>query len=315
MHRLALLLVAASALAGCPRPVAWNPSAPVDVSGWSVDREALPGGTLRALHVASTGSRERMIIEGGGSSFLVMPVHAYLFEHPTEGPVMIDTGFGRRTAADPYDYPGRMSAQLLHLRMGPDGPVADRLPEVGIAPDDVKHVVVTHMHSDHIGGLEDLPRAVLWVSRAEWEAAGERGPFGKPDTRPFSDHEHVRTVDYTATGPYGPFEGHVDVFGDGTVIMLPSPGHTVGHTSVLVNLKGGSILFTGDCAWIDRHWQEELPKGALVRSLLEPDPQLNQEALGRVRRWAAAFPDEILVVAGHEPANVERLKPWPLAYE
>jgi glyoxylase-like metal-dependent hydrolase (beta-lactamase superfamily II) len=300
---------------------AGNPTPPPMTSGelartaeWSVDREALPGGSLRVLHVADSAGREAQIIDGGGRDLVQMPIYAYLFEHPTEGPVLIDTGYGRRTARDPFDYPGRTATNLLHMRMATGSAVADQLPDVGWTTDDVKHVVLTHMHSDHVGGLEDVPRSTLWVARAEWEAAAEPGFLGKPDTRPFEDHARVRTIDFIATSPYGPFSGHVDVFGDGSLILLPTPGHTVGHLSVLLNLKGRSFLFVGDSAWIDRHWQEVAPKGRLVRGLLEVDWQANQGALLRIRAWAQAFPD-LTIVSGHEAGNLQRLKTWPEAYE
>ena len=309
-----LLLPLLACGAGNPTPPPLTSGELARTSAWSVDREALPGGTLRVLHVADTAGREHQIIDGGGRDLLEMPVYAYLFEHPTEGPILIDAGFGRRTARDPLDYPGRAATDLLHLRMAEGAAVVDRLPEVGWTADDVQHVVLTHMHSDHVGGLEDLPRAALWVSRAEWEAAVDPGFLGKPDTRPFADHTRVHTVDFITTPPYGPFEGHVDMFGDGSIILLPTPGHSVGHLSVLLNLAGGSFLFVGDSAWIDRHWQEVRPKGRLVRALLEVDWKANQEALLRIQTWAEAFP-ELTIVSGHEVGNLERLKPWPEAYE
>lgn len=316
MTRLPLLLLPllVACGAGNPIPPPMSSGELARTAAWTVDREALPGGTLRVLHVADTSGTERQIIDGGGSERLDMPVYAYLFEHPTEGAVLIDVGFGQRTAADPFDYPGRTATNLLHVRMQPGAAVVDRLADVGLTADDIGHVVLTHMHSDHVGGLEDLPRALLWVARAEWEGSTEPTLLGKPDTRPFENHARVHTVDFVTAVPYGPFAGHVDVFGDGSLLLVPSPGHTVGHLAVLLNLRGGSFLFTGDSAWIDRHWQEVAPKGRLVRGLLEYDWELNQEALLRIRTWAEAFPD-LTVISGHEAANLERLKAWPEAYE
>jgi len=300
--------------AGNPTPPPLSSGELARAAAWSIDREALPGGTLRALHVADTEGVERQIVDGGGSQRLRMPVFAYLFEHPTRGPVLIDVGFGRRTAADPLDYPGRTATNLLHLRMQPGAAVVDRLVDVGLDADDVGNVVLTHMHSDHVGGLEDFPRALLWVARAEWEASSQPTLLGKPDVRPYADHARVHTVDWIGTAPYGPFDGHIDVFGDGSLVLVPTPGHTPGHMAVLLNLVGGSFLFTGDSAWIDRHWQEVAPKGRLVRGLLEYDWELNQQALLRIRTWAEAIED-LVVISGHEADNLERLKPWPEAYE
>ena len=307
-----LLLSLLPLLACAPKTVPPTPDIPT--FSWSVDRDALPGGSLRVLHVATTRAREKIVVQGGGRDFMELPVFVYVFEHPTEGVVLIDAGFPRRTAVDPHDYPGRTASNLLGLTMEPGAAAADRLPEIGVQPDDVRHVVMTHMHADHIGGIEDFPRSALWVARPEWEAADERGPLGKPDTSPFAGHTAVKLVEFQTTAAYGPFVGPVDLFGDGSVVLLPAPGHTAGHTAVLVNLKGGSFLFTGDCAWIDRHYTGPELKSPLVRGLLEFDWEVNYESQWRVRAFADAHP-EVTVVSGHEPANLERLKSWPEAYE
>ncbi len=310
--RSPLLLLLLPLIACLPKTVPPTPDLPT--FSWSVDRDALPGGTLRVLHVATTRAREKLVVQGGGDEFLDLPVYVYVFEHPTEGVVLIDAGFPRRTAVDPHDYPGRTSTQALRLTMEPGGAAADRLPEIGVSADEVRHVVMTHMHSDHIGGIEDFPRAALWVSRPEWEAADEAGPLGKPDTSPFEKHDVVKLVEFPTSDLYGPFAGHLDLFGDGSMILLPTPGHTAGHLSVLVNLPSGSFLFTGDCAWTDVHWTGPAVKSGLVRKLIEHDWERNWESQWRVKAFAEAYP-EVMVVAGHEVANLTRLKSWPDPYE
>jgi len=311
MRRLLIPLLLLLPLTACLPKV---PPAPPVIAGivWEVERDSVPPGTLRVMHVATTGARERIVVQGGGGDRLDLPVYVYVYEHPIHGTVLIDTGFGRRTAADTADYPGTRATNLLSLVMGT--PAADQLKDIGKDVGDVKNVVVTHMHADHIGGIEDFPNAALWVARSEWESADERTALGKPDTSPFANHAAVKLVEFTGTQPYGPFPGHVDLFDDGSVILIPAAGHTPGHVAVMVNLPSGSFLFTGDCAWIDRHWTGPELKSSLVRSLLEDDWERNWSNQWRIHEWAAAYP-ELTVVAGHEPANLTKLKAWPEAYE
>ncbi len=304
MRRSTLSLPLVLALSACTFQLPPRPA--LEPISWSVDREALPQVTLRALPVARTGGTESRCVEGGGDEILDLPIFVYVLEHPTEGLILIDAGYGRRTAADPNDYPGFLASKLLRIRMEPTAAAADRLPELGYGAEDVQHVIVTHLHSDHVGGLADFPQSTLWVDRAEWEATGENGDF--------AEHGVVRSIDFGATKPYGAFPGHIDLFSDGSIILLPTPGHTIGHISVLVNLRSTSLLFVGDAAWIDRNWQEPAPKGTLVRNVLEHDWEQNMDALWRIRDWAHANPD-LVIVAGHEPANLERLKAWPEPYE
>ena len=281
---------------------------------WSVERQALPALTLRVGVVASVAARARHVIDEGGDELVQMPVYGLVVEHPREGLILIDAGYGRRTATDPDDYPGKQAAQMMRLQMRPDGALADQLSDIGRQPDEVRHIVVTHLHHDHIGGVEDFPQAALWVHREEWEAASRPGPLGhKTDLRPFSSVASLKTFDFERDSPYGPFPGHLDLFGDGTVILLPSPGHTPGHTSVLVNLKEQSLLLIGDAAWVDLHWQEGRPKGRAVREILEDDWRENMESLWRIKRWVDQYP-ELLVLSGHEVGALKWLKAWPEPY-
>lgn len=308
MPRLLLLAL----LVGCA-PRALPPSSIPIAASWQVDHEAMPALTLRALLVAETGATEAQVLQGGGSAKWVLPVFSYVIEHPTEGLVLLDAGFPRRTAEDVGSYPGRQIANLLGLRMEPGHAVADRLPEIGHDAAAVSHVVVTHMHPDHVGGLEDFPQARLWVGAGEWKSAFGTGGLGRIDSSPYADHADVQHVDFAGTPLLGPFDGSVDLFGDGTIVLVPLPGHTPGHLGAFVNLAGGSFLFTGDCAWVERHWSGPEPKSSLVRGLLEHDWRANWTSQWRIHAFAKDHP-ELMVVAGHEPSMVERLKPWPEPY-
>jgi len=312
MSRLPILVLLAT-LAGCASHKAPTPpdvSAPALVVG----RDALPGGTLRVLPVARTRSPAHLVVQGGTGGVQTLPVYVYVFEHPTEGVVLIDAGFPKRTGVNPKDYPGGQLANTLGLTMQVGESAVERLPEAGIDPASVTHVILTHMHPDHVGGVEDFPAARLVVTPSEWAGRTHGGALGKPDLSPFEEHADVAEVSLDQ-GPFGPFQGHRDLFGDGSLILLDTPGHTPGHLSVLLHLRGVSFLFTGDAAWTDAHWTPEpRMKSGLVRGLLEHDWKANWDTQWRIRAFADANPD-VIVVAGHEEANLTRLTAWPGTYE
>ena len=311
MKRLVLpvLLTLLSACATTRPP----PPPEVTAPELAIDRATLPGGTLRVLPVATTEAPGHLVVQGGDRGLARLPVFVYVFEHPTRGTVLIDAGFPRRTAVRAADYPGKQMSNTLGLSMEPGSAAADRLSEAGIAVESVTHVVLTHMHPDHVGGVEDFPGATIVVTPAEWAGRFTSGALGKPDTSPF-DASIVQETPLDA-GPFGPFAAHADLFGDGALLLIDTPGHTPGHVSVLLNLPGGSFLFTGDAAWTDAHWTPEpRMKSALVRGLLEHDWRANWDTQWRIRAFADANPD-VTIVAGHEAANLERLKAWPEAYE
>lgn len=294
--------------AGCALHVPDSPPDLDDASNpweWEVDRGELPDGTVRVLTVGTVEMRDRQVVAGGTKEELQGPISVLLLEHPVQGLVLIDTGYGRRTLADENDYPGRLPSQLLGLEMG--RPAADAIADLGYVPDDVWHVVLTHGHMDHVGGIEDFPGADIHADEQEWAACmhPHRTHGYIPD--PYLGRDAIPVLWEDA--PYGPFPRHADLFGDGSVVLLPTPGHTVGSMMVLVNLAGGSVLYTGDVAWVDRNWQEPVPKGWLARALIEDDWRAGMDALWRVRAWSERHP-ELIVIAGHEPANL-RLPKWP----
>ncbi|MBA2320696.1 MAG: MBL fold metallo-hydrolase [Deltaproteobacteria bacterium] len=304
------LLGGIAAVAGCglklpppPARTTWS---------WEPDRAALPDVSIRALHVATIEMAEKHVVSGGkGKDGQRAPVTVYVLEHPTEGLVLIDAGYGRRTLADPLDYPGKLVNRLLELEMKTT--LADRLGDIGRDIGDVRHAVLTHLHHDHSGGVEDLPpETTVWISEREAYAGDRRRPLGGYDPSPYTTRK-FRYFPFVGAGAYGPFAHHADLFGDGSVIVLDAPGHTMGEVCVLVNRPTKSYLFTGDAAWVDRNWQEPIPVGALPARLVVWDWRRSYEQLWRIHEWAETHP-ELTVIAGHEPANLTRLPEWPAPF-
>ena len=206
------------------------------------------------------------------------PISVLLFDHPVHGPVLIDTGYGRRTAVDRRDYPGGLESRILDIQM--IRPAADALADLGYDPEDVRNIVLTHAHMDHVGGLEDFPDARVHMDGAEWKASRMWRPGRGYLPRPYRKRE-IETVQWTES-PYGPFDRHLDFFGDGSLVLLPAPGHTAGSLMALVNLPEGSVLYTGDAAWVDENWERPVPKGWFARAILERDWRLGLDAQWRI---------------------------------
>ena len=163
-----------------------------------------------------------------------MPVGAFLIEHP-DGTAVFDTGMH----ADLEHSKARMrsTAELFEMDLSAADTVAGQLAERELAPDDIDVAVVSHLHFDHCGGLAQLPDARLVVQQAEWDAAFhpalvEYGVFNPDDF----DLGHDRQL----------LDGEHDLFGDGSVVAVPTPGHTAGHQSLLIE---GRLLLTGDACY------------------------------------------------------------------
>ena len=291
-------------VAGCATRI--PPAPPIASYTWTVDRTTLPEVTLRVLHVATMAGLEKRQLLGGAKVETAIPCSVLVLQHPTEGLVLIDTGYGRRTAADPKDYPGGMSVRLTQIEMR--SPAADRLDDIDLQPSDVKHIVITHLHHDHAGGIEDFPDATLWMDEREWVAGTHPSVFHGYDPRPYLTRQ-PKFVRFYGTEPYGPFPAHVDLFDDQSIILLPASGHTPGSIAVLVNLPHGSYLYTGDAAWLDANWEAPAPKGRLARTVIETDWRENMNVLWRIHDWHQQYPD-LTVISGHEPLSLTRFQ-WP----
>ena len=250
-HRtLAGLLAPAAALAlgavapsGCATPLPAPPAverflaAPLPAANTSV--------ILRVLHVAEQNVSESYMQRGGRAARLRMPISAYVVEHPEEGLLLIDTGLGRASAESLDHYPGRAAARRTGLRLLA-GPVADRLADIGARPEDVRTIVVTHLHTDHAGGIADFPGAELVIDSREWAAGATHQELRAYNPAAYSAHPNRRDLVYD-DGPVGPFESSADLFGDGSVLLLPTPGHSPGHTSALVATASGRVLIHRGC--------------------------------------------------------------------
>ena len=116
--------------------------------------------------------------------------------------------------------------------------LAAQLEQLGVKPSDIKGMAISHTHPDHIGNVEMFPQTMLYVQKAEYEWPLEGG-------RPRFKKEHPVTL----------LEGDRDVFGDGSLTILSTPGHTPGHQSLLVKLpKTGNVVLSGDVAHFKSNW-------------------------------------------------------------
>jgi glyoxylase-like metal-dependent hydrolase (beta-lactamase superfamily II) len=176
-----------------------------------------------------------------------LPVNAFLIEHPA-GFCLVDTGQDA-AAAEPGFLPRwHPFIRIARFELGADDMAAPQLRKLGVEPVSVRWVVLTHLHTDHLGGVGDFSGSDIVVSNAEWSRAqGLRGRLIGYVPRQWPPGVVPRLVDLD--GPaLGPFAASLDLVGDGSIVLVPLPGHTPGQLGVLVRGAGGTALLGGDVA-------------------------------------------------------------------
>jgi N-acyl homoserine lactone hydrolase len=270
-------------------------TATVRVSPAYIHRVEGRGATLKALGFGV--SRDEA---------LTLPVQAFLLERPGAGTVLVDTGYHASVAVDPKQNLGRFGAFISRgIQMDPEDAVAAQLRRRGVDPADVGVVVMTHLHLDHASAMSEFPQATFLISREEWDAATDSQPWRHGYVPRQFDHAFdYRLVDFDSdeADSFSSFGRAFDVFGDGSVRIVYTPGHTLGHMSVVVRTKGREILLAGDAIYTERALRETaLP-------FLMEDPHRFKRSLQEIRLYAEQTPNA-LIVPGHDLEFFKRLDP------
>jgi len=237
---------------------------------------------------------------GVGTPFTV-PVPFFLIEHGRHK-ILYDTGNAAAVAVDKIAHWGAGVCAAYDPVMAPGDFVVEQLARMGVSADEITHVVLSHLHLDHAGGVGAFPNATYVVQRAEMhyayvpdfyqKGAYIRADFDKPDLR-------WLLLD-------GDRDGRYDLLGDGSVTIIPTPGHTPGHQSLLVRLpESGPWLLTGDSAYTEEIINDDVLPG-LVWS--------PSEAIRSVRVMRTLRDQGVRIITGHDPEAFRALSLAPRAY-
>ena len=211
------------------------------------------------------------------------PTPCYLIAHGSRY-LLWDAGVSRRALAN------------AHPTIKLDRTITDQLAQIGVRPQQVQFVGISHYHGDHTGQATQFPKATLLIGAGDFEALKRTpAPGGAAPS-------HIQPwIDGAA--PVETLREDKDVFGDGRVVMLMTPGHTPGHSALLVKLATGPIILAGDL-WFSH-------SDALQGTMPDFNTARAETAASRERIARLAEKLDAVIILQHEPADVAKLPPFP----
>lgn len=188
----------------------------------------------------------------GATGTVTAPIASYLIQHE-RGLVLFDTGLDPEAADREVSEYGEL-ASAFDMRFSAENRVDRQIEKMGFSANDVTHVVVSHAHFDHTGGIKLFPNAKIYMGLEDlrfvfWPDGGAAGSCRWPD------------IEAARGFRWNPVVGDYDLFGDGSIVMLSLPGHTPGNSSLMVHLPGETLLLTADTVHLRAGMDWTMPMG------------------------------------------------------
>ena len=258
---------------------------------WPQPMMERPGGRLETLKLL------RALLSGDPPT--VVPCPAFLIRHPSAGAILVDTGLHPSIATDGKENFGSLPARFAKPSLDPGADVPAQLRSRGLDPGEIPVVVMTHLHIDHSSAISEFPNSTFIVSEVEWEAAtvGPK-PLLNGYRRVHFDYAFdYRTVDFDRGGidSYASFARCFDLFGDGSIRLAYTPGHSAGHMSVIAHLAERDFVIGGDAVYTEAQLDGNAP--------LAPRPfdaHNYRRSIQALKLFRREYPNAI-VTPGHDP--------------
>jgi glyoxylase-like metal-dependent hydrolase (beta-lactamase superfamily II) len=268
----------------------------------------------RAIHHLNCGTMcprgARLLAgEGGLLASARLVCHCLLVEG-AEGLVLVDTGFGLADTRNPRQLGAAFTA-IVRPRADSAETATTQIRALGMQPEDVRHIITTHLDLDHAGGLPDFPDAEVHLLGSELDAA--LNPGWRERTRYIAAHwaHGPRWMRHRAGGEdwFGFSSVRILPGSDAEILLIPLPGHTVGHTGVAIKQADGWLLHCGDAYF--HHGEVETPAHcpaglSAFQYVNQVDGPARRENRERLRELAARHPQELELICSHDPSTLAR---------
>jgi glyoxylase-like metal-dependent hydrolase (beta-lactamase superfamily II) len=209
-------------------------------------------------------------MRGGQLRPATFPSLCALIHHPSEGPILYDTGYGERFAEATSAFPERLYRWITPVTLPDEEALTRQLAKRGVMPQDVRHVVISHFHADHVAGAKSFPNAKYTAMRGDYLALRGLTRVGAlmhgflPSLLPEDFESRLRFAEdakvVALPSALAPFDTGFDLLGDGSLVAVPLPGHSRRQQGLWVaGDDGRDYFFVADACWSMRAVRENRP--------------------------------------------------------
>ncbi|MBU0552633.1 MBL fold metallo-hydrolase [Myxococcota bacterium] len=249
---------------------------------------------------------QRVILRRGWR-IMTFPSMFGLIEHPKAGVILYDTGYAEHFHAATRPFPERLYAWATPMHLDPGEAAVAQCAARGIKPEDVRLIILSHLHGDHIAGLRDFPQARFALLPEAWAAiqglsrlnTARRGVL--PGLLPEDFAARLQPLLPSAARALppecAPFTQGFDLFGDDLLWLVALPGHAPGQVGLFVRAEDGLKFLIADAAWHSASYREGIMPHPLVRWLF-PDARAYEATLLKIQAHARWRP-ETLIIPSH----------------
>ncbi len=257
-------------------------------------------------------AKESHSIRGGANKGIKFHALFGLIQHPEQGWLLYDTGYTKRFYECTKNYPNKIYANMTKVFVTEEDEIKNQLKHFGLKTSDIKHIIITHFHADHVAGLKDFAEATFYCSRAAFSKYNEISKFWAfskailKDLVPEDFETRLKIIeDYANLINDEIFGQKYDLFGENSLLIYNLPGHAAGQIGVELKTQKQQYFLIADTCWNRKSYEQMLLPPSIVRLFFDSWRDF-KNSLQKVNLFHKKFP-EITIVPTHCSATTSAL--------